>query len=143
VARLEWQPREEVVYRSRLTTEYRPVQRTIVVPRVEYVYEQRLHGWWNPFVEPHVAYHLVPRTRWETRQQTVQLPVTYWEMVRDTEFVQKPVRKLGFAPAADSTWTARTPAANSPAPRTARATDNYGGLRLENDPPRQPASVVR
>ena len=40
-------------------------------PVVEYQWEPRLEGRWNPFRQPAVAYRHVPRTHWQAEQQVI------------------------------------------------------------------------
>ena len=66
----------QVAYVEEQVTSYRPAQQRVIVPVRQYRTETRLHGWWNPFREPHLAQHQVPVTRWEERIQTNYVPVT-------------------------------------------------------------------
>lgn len=40
-----------------------------LVRETAYGWEPRWHGRWNPFVRKHLAYHLLPRTRWVPKTQ--------------------------------------------------------------------------
>lgn len=62
----------QTVYRPETVTETKPSTRTVYLPVVEHSWEPRVHNRWNPFQKPTVAYHHVPRTRWEARAETVQ-----------------------------------------------------------------------
>jgi hypothetical protein len=136
----------ETVFREQYTTEMRDSYRTVYMPVTEYTYEPRVHGWWNPFAPSHVAYHLVPRTRWEPRVETVRTPITSREVVPETRVVRVPVRSLGFVEREEIDRVAVTP---SPSQRTVSggavtslAERPVGGIsRMENDPPRQGTQV--
>jgi hypothetical protein len=91
-----WQDQQQTIYREQYTTEMRDTVRTTYVPVTQYQSEPRWHGWWNPFREPELAYHSVPRTHWEARTETVRVPVTYRQYIPETQTVRVPVRSLGF-----------------------------------------------
>ena len=57
------QSRNQTIYRPQTVTETKPEARTVYQPVVEYKWEPRLHGRWNPFQRPTVAYHHVPETK--------------------------------------------------------------------------------
>ncbi|KAA1258875.1 hypothetical protein LF1_13990 [Rubripirellula obstinata] len=61
----------QTVYRPETVTETKPENRTVYTPVVEYKWQPRMHGRWNPFQQPTVAYHHVPETRWEARNEVV------------------------------------------------------------------------
>ncbi|WP_419194411.1 hypothetical protein [Novipirellula herctigrandis] len=63
--------KEQTVFRPQTVTETKPESRTVYTPVVEYNWEPKLEGRWNPFKPPVVAYHHVPRTRWESRSEVV------------------------------------------------------------------------
>lgn len=64
--------RNETVYTPQVVTTTRPESRTYYTPVLGYEWEARYHGWWNPFRQPTVAYHAVPRTHWEARSESVE-----------------------------------------------------------------------
>ena len=68
------QEQQQTVYVDRYVTEMHDSRRTLMVPVTQMVYEPRLHNWWNPFTGAHVAYHLVPRTRWEMHPKSFARP---------------------------------------------------------------------
>ena len=84
--------REQTVYRPQTVTETKPQSRTIFTPVVEYKWEPRLHGRWNPFRPPTVAYHHVPNTRWEPRNEVVQRTNTRTEWVAEKRTIDVPQR---------------------------------------------------
>lgn len=75
--------RTETVYTPQVVTTTRPENRTYYSPVLGYEWETRLHGWWNPFTQPTVAYHAVPRTRWEARSESVERRETRTEWVAE------------------------------------------------------------
>src|SRR5690606_21169135 len=69
-----WEERRETAFQERYRTEFVESQQTVLVPVTEYRWEPRVHNWWNPLVPNSIAYHMVPRTRWEPRQHTIRYP---------------------------------------------------------------------
>ncbi len=157
-----WEDQRRTVYREQFTTEMRDTVRTTYVPVTQYQYELRRPGWWNPFREPELAYHLVPRSHWEARTETVRVPLTYREYVPETQVVRVPVRSLRFveqekidrvavsppAPAMPMPTNSiapnvapAIPAPSQPAASIANRSPLGGVLRLDSDPPRYGTSV--
>jgi hypothetical protein len=87
----EMQQRDVTYYRERVTTDLQEVTRTYQVPVTQYQYEPYLEGRWNPFVQPNMTYRMVPRTRWETKSETVKIPVARREVVPEKLTQQVPV----------------------------------------------------
>ncbi|MDA7979225.1 MAG: hypothetical protein MPJ50_10720 [Pirellulales bacterium] len=81
VQQTTYEERERTVYREQYTTTVEESQRVIHLPVTEYRWEAQWHGRWNPFVQPYLAYRLVPRTTWEPRAETVRVPVTQRNLV--------------------------------------------------------------
>lgn len=142
VVETQMQPREETVYREQVATEMRDNPRTVFIPVTQYVYEPRVHNLLNPFSPTYIAYHPVPRTYWETRTETVRVPVTYREVVPETRVVQTPVTSLRFVEEEKVDVVAVSPPAapllpQGQTPAVIARRDQIGGvLRLEGDPPR-------
>ena len=84
--------RQQTVYRPQTVTETKPRVRTVYTPVIEYKWEPRVHGRWNPFRSPTVAYHHVPRTHWEQRNDVVQQTTTRTEWVAETRNIDVPQR---------------------------------------------------
>lgn len=82
---------EHTVLRGQWRADTQDVVRTYQIPITEYRWETYWQNRYNPFVEPTLAYHLVPRTRWETRTEVVKVPVTRYETVPDKVTVPVPV----------------------------------------------------
>ena len=96
VTGVQWDQKEVTRYVEQHTTEMRQMQRPVYVPHVRYEWQARVRDRWNPFVQPSVAYELVPRTHWETRLETVKVPVVRRELVPEKRLVDVPRRTLGF-----------------------------------------------
>lgn len=151
VAETSWQEREETVYVDRYVTEMQDSYRTVLVPVTEVVYEPRVHNWWNPFTGAHVAYHAVPRTRWEHRTQVVRAPISRHEVVPQQRIVREPVRTLKMveeerivrldAPASSQVASQGVFRSLPAAPTPTIGQSRIGGVaQLEGDPPRQSSS---
>lgn len=142
------QPSARTVYREQLRCEVRDTVRTWWSPVTEYRCEAHWVGRWNPFVQPYLAYRMVPSTRWESRTEVVQTPVTYRRLVPETRTVQVPVTTrrmvteevttrvaLGGAPSGAPSAASSTVASARPEP--------IGGVaQLDNDPPRHGISTA-
>lgn len=83
---------EQTVYRPQTVTETRPHARTVFCPVVEYKWEPRLQGRWNPFRAPTVAYQHVPHTSWEARNEVVHHTNTRTEWVAERRTVDVPTQ---------------------------------------------------
>ncbi|TWU41048.1 hypothetical protein [Novipirellula artificiosorum] len=84
---------EQTILRPQTVTETRPESRTILRPVVEYNWEPRMEGRWNPFKPPAVAYHHVPRTRWESCNEVIQRTNSRTEWVAEKRTIEIP-RKM-------------------------------------------------
>ena len=155
------QQRDVTYNRERYTTELQEVQRTYQVPITEYVWKPETHRSWNPFEPPYVAYRMVQQTRYETRSETVKIPVAKREVVPEkiTQTVpvttqriaqEKVVTRVAIGPSGSRTGGAANMAAggaNGSGSPGAMATssgaagpanDGMGGMaKLDNDPPKQ------
>jgi hypothetical protein len=120
-------------------TTWQPVTQRVIVPVRTYHTERRVHGWWNPFQEPHVAYHQVPTTRWEERLQTTYAPVTRRQFSFRPHTGTQPLPPLVFAtPPRMPTAVARSqPSGVRPPPQL------YDQPRLVAVPPPAAASPAR
>jgi len=88
---MRYEARETTVYREKVTTELRQVQRAYQVPVTEHQWVPYLERSWNPFTPPVMTYRLVPQTRMETRTETVRVPVTNRQTVAEKVTTQVPV----------------------------------------------------
>jgi hypothetical protein len=85
------EPREQTVYRERYSSEVCESDRVVYAPVTEYRWQPVMHGRWNPLVQPYYQYHLVPTTRWESRVETVRVPLARRELVPETKVTHVPV----------------------------------------------------
>lgn len=83
---------QKTVYRPTTVVETRPTTRRTYVPVTEYRVRPHVEGRWNPFRQPTVAYHHVPETHWQARDEVVSETTTQvqWEAV--TQTVEVPQR---------------------------------------------------
>lgn len=130
------------VYREQASVQLQDINRVYAVPVTEYRRESYWRGRWNPFVQPYLAERIVPYTRWETRAETVKLPVTTRQLVAETQIDKVPVVTHRYV---DGEVVSRVPvgggASNLVAAPSAGGVSSgtvVGGVaRLDNDPPRQ------
>jgi len=127
VVQTELQDRQQTVYREVLkvlTTETHDTYRTYQTPVIEYQWVTKMHGRWNPFVQPYFTQSYAPVTRWQSRTEVVSVPVTRRQWVPETRTVQVPVTTVRMV---REEITSRV-ALNGPP---------VGGLaQFHNDPPR-------
>lgn len=83
---------QQTVYQPKTVVETRPTTRRTYTPVTEFRWMPHVEGRWNPFRQPTVAYHHVPQTRWQARDEVVSETTTQvqWEAV--TQTVQVPQR---------------------------------------------------
>jgi hypothetical protein len=147
-------------YRQQVTTENVQHQQVYHVPVTQYQVVSRLHGRWNPFVEPYWTHHYEPVTTWQQQVGTVQIPVQRVAVVPETRTVQQPVTNWQTAtrvvesripigpapngPGGNTAMAAAQPLSSAPtasltpvqSPATRVASNAYGGQQLTNDPPK-------
>jgi hypothetical protein len=92
VVETKLEQREQTVYRPQTVTETRPQHRTVYTPIVEYNWEPRMHGRWNPFTQPTIHYHHVGRTKWEARNERIDHVATRTEWVAEKRTVEVPTQ---------------------------------------------------
>jgi hypothetical protein len=143
----QWVDQTREVYRPTYTTEQKPTTRTVYIPITEYQTRPVMHGRWNPFIEPYYEYRLVPVTRWETRLETVNIPVVRMQNTPEKQTVKVPVTTMRYE---NEEFIRREivgralgdpqsgGAAASTAARDNRTTrlDGIGSKSLQGDPPR-------
>lgn len=145
VTEVTQQPVDRTFYRPQQRTEYQTTTRTVSVPVTEYRPEAYWKDRWNPFVQPTLAERLVPRTRWETRTETVQVPVARNELVPEVRQEHVPVVTQRYVEdqlvsrVLVSTPTGHAPATSQPTAIVAqRPQGRIGGIsRLDSVPPHQ------
>tara|TARA_R110002049_G_scaffold4601_5_gene32750 strand:+ start:1047776 stop:1048570 length:795 start_codon:yes stop_codon:yes gene_type:complete len=81
---------EQTVFHPQTVTETKPEARTVFTPVVDYHWEPRLEGRWNPFRQPTVAYRHVPRARWQAQQEIVNRTETRTQWVAEKRTVDVP-----------------------------------------------------
>ncbi|MEX2188598.1 MAG: hypothetical protein WD875_17450 [Pirellulales bacterium] len=140
-----WKEQTREVQRPTFTTEQQPTTRTVYVPITEYKTQPVMRGRWNPFVEPYYEYRLVPVTRWEVKQETVNVPIVRQSTTPEKQTVKVPVTTLRYE---NEEFIRREivgralgdPAGGSSAANTAardtHSTGSYGSKSLSGDPPR-------
>lgn len=83
------EPREYTVYREKVTTDLKQVERAYQVPITEYKW---VPYWERSFFRPPVlTYRLEQQTRMETRTESVRIPVTNRQYVAEKVTQQVPV----------------------------------------------------
>jgi hypothetical protein len=90
VVETQMRTQESTVYRPETVVSTRPETRTVYTPVVSYDWEPRLTNRWNPFAQPTVVYQHTPRTRWETRSETIERQETRTNWVAETRKVDVP-----------------------------------------------------
>ncbi|MGN6546655.1 MAG: hypothetical protein ACTHK7_16490 [Aureliella sp.] len=133
--------------------ENRQVPQTIYVPKTEYVMQQRLKGWWNPFAQPTYVYEYVPVTRWvpQTQMITQQVPtvksvprtekVVVDEPVQTTERVEKLVISE-VSPAASGTAASLASSAGAPSSSGWTSANNAALAGLQSATPQYTVGVA-
>lgn len=138
VKRQEWvtqyTDQQQTVLRPELKTEYQTQVRQYQIPITETVLVPELVNRWNPFATPHYEYKQVQRTRYELKQETIQVPISRYEMkpsqesVKVAKLVQREVEEEIIrrvvvrdlpAAAAANTQLAKLPPATAPNNNTA------------------------
>ena len=144
VSETHYEDRQRTVYRSRIVHETRPSFRTYHTPVTQYELQSYWIGRWNPLVPPVQAWRYVPRTHWEVRSETVDVPVTRQEWVAEKQTYRVPVTTMRIERREITTRVAVTgPGEASPryvqrvvAPSVARR-ERIGGLHRLDDAPRR------
>ncbi|EMI40297.1 hypothetical protein [Rhodopirellula sp. SWK7] len=88
--------RQETVYKPKTVVETRPTTRRTYTPVTEFRWVPRVEGRWNPFRQPTVAYHHVPETRWQSRDEVIAETKTQvqWEAVTQTVDVPQRLTRI-------------------------------------------------
>lgn len=146
ITETRYEPREQTVYREKYTTSMQESVRTYQVPVTEQRWVPGYQRTWNIFAPPVLSYRLMPVTRWETRTETVRIPITKREYVPERQVQHVPVTNTKIA----NETTVRRVAIGmegTGVQNVARA-DSFtgGGAALDDNPPIQsslPATVDR
>ena len=134
LTKTHYEPRETTVSVPRYTTTMEDSVPTYQVPAVRHECVPGYERSWNLFKPPTLSYRLVPVTRWETRSETVQVPITKRDYITERHVQHVPVTQtvpanevvtrrqvIGLDPGA--TATVSTP---SGTPATVARRDPYG-----------------
>jgi hypothetical protein len=129
-----YEQRENTVYRQRFTTEMQESVRTYQVPVTEQQWVPGYQRTWNILKPPVLSYRLMPVTRWETRTETVRIPITKREYIPERQVQQVPITNTRLA---EERIVRRVPigSVNNGTPIVANRTDSIGGTNLDGDPP--------
>lgn len=142
------QPQPRTTYRQQYSTQVRQTQRAVYMPVTRYAWVGRWYGRWNPFQDPYFVYELEPMTYWQSRVETVRLPVTQRRLIPETKMVQVPVTVLRFEEKDEFSRVAVAPrrvAASRDSNPTlpVKSPGPIGGIaRLDGDPPRYATGLV-
>ena len=92
-----YEQRENTVYREKYSTDMQESVRTYQVPITEQQWVPGYQRTWNIFAPPVLSYRLLPVTRWETRSETVRVPVTKREYIPEKQVQQVPITNTRLA----------------------------------------------
>jgi hypothetical protein len=142
VPETRYETREYTAYRERYTTDMQESVRSYQVPVTEQQWVPGYQRTWNIFAPPVLSYRLLPVTRWETRTETVRIPVTRRDYIPEKQVQQVPIVTQRLA---EEKHVHRVPVgpSSSGAPLMATRNGGVGGTQLENDPPREGSSMWR
>ncbi len=140
ISETHYEDRSQTVYAEQLKTQSQTMQRVVQTPITEYVWEPYWVNRFNPFVEPTQSYRYVPRVRWESRVEQIQVPVTQREVVPQQQTVKVPITTQRMASEEQVTKVAISARPVNPATgattAVAQQSQPAGGARLDSDPPR-------
>ncbi len=142
VVQTTYQTQEQIVYREEVTTQQQEVTTVVRTPAVEYVWEPYIHGRWNPFRRPALAYRWVPRTVWREEVRKVKMPVTVRKLVPEKRIQRVPVVTQHWVPEEVVVSRVRIdtvpgPCSHGPQSVMVAGTPIGGIRRLDSDPPRR------
>jgi hypothetical protein len=92
-----YEQRENTVFRPKYTTDMHDSVRTYQVPITQQQWVPGYQRTWNIFAPPVLSYRLLPVTRWETRTETVRVPVTKCEYIPEKQVQQVPITNTRLA----------------------------------------------
>jgi hypothetical protein len=135
ISQTHYEPREYTTYREHYTTDLHESVRTYQVPVTENQWVPGYQRSLNIFAPPVLSYRLMPVTRWETRVETVRVPVTRRDLLPEKHVQQVPVVTQHLA---EETHVHRIPIgpAGGNGSFVADRSGAIGGTRLEGDPPK-------
>lgn len=112
VREIEYQDQQQTFYREKYATQMQSVREYRYQAITQYYWEPRVHGRWNVFTGPHLAYHLRPQTTWQHQTRLAEYPVTQRTYEPQTRTVRTAVPKLSFKEEEVVARTAVGPAAS-------------------------------
>lgn len=130
-----YETRESVVQRPRYTTNMHESVRTYQVPVTEQQWVLGYQRTWNIFKPPVPSYRLMPVTRWETRTETIRVPITKLEYVPEKVVQQVPVTDTKIAKETVTRRVAIEIVGGGNGTAVARRPDSLGGSDLRGTPP--------
>lgn len=145
------EPRERTVMQDRYTTEMKSMERSYQVPVTTYQWTPQWEYSWNPWAAPQMVYRQVAVTRWETRKETVRVPVTRHESVptkivehvpvtRQSVVERETITRVEVPPSISSPSPTSDPFQTSPAAAVATRPTLGGISKLDGAPPREGSS---
>jgi uncharacterized protein YcfJ len=140
ISETHYEPRQVTTYRERYTTDMQQVQRTYQTPVTQQQWVPGYQRTWNLFAPPVLSYRLMPVTRWESRTETVRVPVTKREMIPEQVTQHVPVTSQRIVQDEHvSTYALGTvPSGSTPSDGTSSIANrnDVGGVNKVDDPPR-------
>lgn len=97
ITETRYEARESTIQRERFTTDMQDSVRTYQVPVTQQQWVPGYQRTWNVFAPPVLSYRLMPVTRWETRTETVRIPVTRRDYVPEKVVQHVPVTNTKIA----------------------------------------------
>jgi hypothetical protein len=140
ISETRYEQREYTTYTPRYTTDMQESVRTYQVPVTEQQWVPGYQRTWNVFAPPVLSYRLLPVTRWETRTETVRVPITRRDYIPEKRVQQVPITTQRLAQEDHIHRIPVGPATGS-APLMATRDDSAGGTKLEGDPPKEGGSL--
>lgn len=126
ISETRYESRQYTTYQPRYTTDYHDSVRTYQVPVTEQQWVPGYQRTLNIFAPPVLSYRLVPVTRWETRTETVRVPVTRQDYVAQQRVEQIPITTQRLAQETHEHVIAIGPSGNG-APLVANSNSAMGG----------------
>lgn len=94
VVETKMQQRQQTVYKPKTVTETRPATRRMYIPVTENRWVPKVENRWNPFVAPRVAYHHVPETRWQVKDEVISQTSTQVHWEPETQTISVPHQEM-------------------------------------------------
>ncbi len=134
VTETRWEPHQTTVVQERYTTNMQDSVRTYQVPVTEHQWVLGTQRSWNIFAPPTLSYRLMPVTRWETRTETVRIPVTKRELVPTQQVQHVPVTNTKIGEERVVRHEIVGPVTSGSTSAVAQGS-SFGGSSLDGDPP--------